>query len=43
MQEKDIEVIRKYDHYEIYVDGKFKCSCDLNELKETIKEIEKNV
>lgn len=27
-------------HYEIYVYGKFYCSCDMNELKETLAEVE---
>lgn len=28
------------DHYEIYVDDKFYCSCDVGELSDIIKEIE---
>jgi len=27
-------------HYEIYVDGEFKQSCDVDELSETLEEIE---
>ena len=38
-KEHNIEYIYKYDHYEIYVDGKFRCSCNENELKEELKEI----
>lgn len=31
------------EHYEIYVDGVFECSCDAGELTETIKEVEKSL
>lgn len=32
--------IRKVnEHYEIYKDGRFVCSCDLNELDETLEEL----
>ena len=30
-------------HYEIFIDGKFECSCDSSELTMTLKEIEKNL
>ena len=30
-------------HYEIYVDGKFECSCDAGELTETLDEVEKKI
>lgn len=29
------------EHYEIYVDGIFECSCDVGELTETLAEVEK--
>jgi hypothetical protein len=32
--------IRNVDgHYEIYKDGRFVCSCDTNELRETLEEL----
>lgn len=34
----DIKVVD--EHYEVYVKGKFYCSCDKNELSEIIYEIE---
>ena len=39
---KDIDIKTKWvnGHYEIYVDCVFRESCDLNELQETLKEIE---
>ena len=37
----DIKVKKVNGHYEIYVGGKFICSCDTNELTETLMEIEK--
>ena len=37
---RDIEVKRKPTHYEIYVNDVFYCSCDFNELKEELEEIE---
>lgn len=33
-------VRRVKEHFEIYVDGKFVCSCDVNELDETLEEME---
>lgn len=39
---KEIDVIQKLGHYEVYVDGKFKCSCDnFSEVREELAEIEK--
>ena len=38
--DRTIEVKRKPTHYEIYVNGKFHSSCDFNELKEELEEIE---
>lgn len=35
-----IDVKTVGEHYEIYVYGKFYCSCDRNELSETLNEIE---
>lgn len=34
-----IKVQKVMEHYEIYVRGKFYCSCDSNELKDTLNEI----
>lgn len=31
------------EHYEIYVDGMFECSCDAGELTETLQEVEKTL
>lgn len=31
------------EHYEIYVDGIFECSCDVGELTETLAEVEKSL
>ena len=36
----DYEVRKVKEHYEIYLNGRFVCSCDLNELKETLSELE---
>ncbi len=33
-------VRRVKEHYEIYVNGTFVCSCDVNELDETLEEME---
>ena len=35
-----MEIRKVKEHYEIYVRGKFVCSCDLNELDETLAELE---
>ena len=37
----NIEVKKVKGHYEIYINGEFVCSCDINELTETLREIEK--
>lgn len=34
-----MEVRNVMDHYEIYMDGKFVCSCDANELEEVYEEL----
>ena len=39
----EIEVKRVMEHYEIYVNGKFNVSCDVNELTETLKEVEEEI
>lgn len=31
-----IEVRKVLEHYEIYINGEFQISCDVNELKETL-------
>lgn len=36
----NIKTKRVMDHYEIYVDDKFYCTCDTNELTPTIRSIE---
>ena len=41
--DRTIEVKRKPTHYEIYVNDEFYSSCDFNELKEELEEIEKSV
>ena len=33
-------IIKKYEHYEVYVDGKFYCSADT--VMEAVQEIENN-
>lgn len=43
MKEKEIDVRRVMEHFEIYVDGIFKQSCDVAELSETLKEVEENL
>ena len=41
--EKRIDVRRVIEHYEIYVDGKFKESCDVGELSKTLENLEKDM
>ena len=41
--DRTIEVKRKPTHYEIYVDGKFYCSCDFGELNKELEEIENEI
>ena len=38
--DRTIEVKRTPTHYVIYVNDEFYCSCDFNELKEELEEIE---
>lgn len=40
METKTIEIKKTPTHYEIYVNGEFYSSCDFNELKEELEEIE---
>lgn len=35
-----MEVRNVNGHYEIYMDGRFVCSCDANELNEVVEEME---
>ena len=34
-----VEARKKQDHYEIYKNNRFVCSCDLDELEETLEEL----
>ena len=34
-----LDVRKVKEHYEIYLDGKFVCSCDIGELTETLEEL----
>lgn len=38
-----IEIEEMEDHYRIYVNGAFKCSCHELEIREEIKEIKENL
>ena len=38
--DRTIEVKRRSTHYEIYINDEFYSSCDFNELKEELEEIE---
>lgn len=40
---KKLEIKKVMEHYEIYVNDEFYCSCDINELNETISEVEKEL
>ena len=35
-----LDIRKVKEHYEIYIKGKFVCSCDLNELNETLAELD---
>lgn len=35
----NIECLKIKEHFEFYVNGKFECSCDIGELKQTRDEI----
>lgn len=37
-----IEVEKVKEHYEIYVDEEFYCSCDIGELRDTLEQIKNN-
>ena len=41
--DKDIKVTKTPTHYNIYINGIFYSSCDFDELKEELEEIEKSV
>ena len=41
MSDYEIKAKNVDDHYEIYVNGEFECSCDVGELTETLDEVEK--
>ena len=41
--DKSIRVKRKPTHYEIYVNDEFYSTCDFNELREEMEEIESDV
>ena len=34
-----IDVVPVKEHYEIYLNGEFVCSCDVGELRETLDEL----
>ena len=34
-----VKLVKKMEHYLIYVDDRFECSCDRHELKENLQEI----
>ena len=38
--DKDIKVTKTPTHYNVYINGIFYSSCDFNELKEELEEIE---
>ena len=38
-----LEVKKVMEHYEIFVNGSFYRSCDVNELSQTLDEIEKEL
>ena len=38
MEKLDIRKVK--EHYEIFIDGEFACSCDVGELNETLAELD---
>ena len=38
-----IDVVRCKEHYELFFEGRFLCSCDTNELKEAYEDACKSV
>jgi hypothetical protein len=36
-----LDVRKVKEHYEIYLNGRFVCSCDTNELNQTLEEVYK--
>ena len=43
MSDYEIKAKNVDDHYEIYIDGEFECSCDVGELTETLDKVEKSL
>lgn len=39
----EVDVCKVREHYEIYIDGNFKESCDLQEINDVLLEIKQNV
>ena len=39
----EVDVCKVREHYEIYIDGNFKESCDLQEINHVLLEIKQNV
>lgn len=39
----EVDVYKVREHYEIYIDGNFKESCDLQEINDVLLEIKQNV
>lgn len=35
----NLDIRKVKEHYEIYIDGEFECSCDIGELRETLDEL----
>ena len=36
----ELDIRKEKEHYLIYVNGEFVCSCDYNELNDTLAELE---
>ena len=43
MLDYEIKAKNVDDHYEIYVNGEFECSCDVGELTEMLDTVEKSL
>lgn len=43
MKEKEIDVKKVLEHYEIYLNGVFYCSCDVGELNSVFNEIDNKI
>lgn len=35
----NLDIRKVKEHYEIFIDGEFVCSCDVGELRETLAEL----